>query len=793
MNKIFGFILVAVIFLSENISAQKNLTFRSNLKYPTALSGTGTLSNIWGFAKGGKEYALVGTGIGMSIVDVTNPDSPVELFAVNTVSSIWREVRTHGDFAYVTTEGGGGVSIVDLSNLPASIKDTVWTGDGAIANQINEIHALHIEDGFLYLYGGNYKSGGIVIADLSNPWNPNYVGEFENFYVHDGCVRNDTAWSGAILDGFFAVIDMSDKSNPTLLTTQNTPDNFTHNTWLSDDSKTLFTTDEVSGAFVASYDVTDISDIKELDRYQHYQSYNPVPHNTYVKNDWLVTSYYTEGVTIVDAHRPANMVEVGNYDCSPLASGDMDGDWGVYAFLPSGNLLLSDMQEGLFVLTPTYVRACYLEGIVTDSITGIPISGAKVEILATSVFKNSNLIGEYKTGVADSGTYSVQVSRAGYITKIIPGVPLDDGIVNLLNVKLRSMATVAFNGVVKDVSTQNTIQTAQIFLKGNILNYNFTTDANGKASGNILPDNYEIYIGKWGYKTNFVAKTISTTDSITVDLTKGYYDDFIFDYGWTVSNTATVGFWERGEPVGTEEQTVQANPDLDVPNDFGDQCFITGNGGGSVSDDDVDGGWTVLTSPVFDLTGYNMPFINYYRWFYNDFWTGLGNDTLKVILTNGTTSATIETVTAFDLNTSKWKLNSVKVSDFITPTANMQIIFETGDGSQHWLEAGVDMFQITDSFAFTNVIAKNGKENNFVFYPNPFSNTAVLQITNEDELRITKVELKIYDVLGREVLNDKLQTSNKKLDLSNLQSGIYFVKITGDNFPTQTLKIVKTK
>jgi hypothetical protein len=70
---------------------------------------------------------------------------------------------------------------------------------------------------------------------------------------------------------------------------------------------------------------------------------------------------------------------------------------------------------------------------------------------------------------------------------------------------------------------------------------------------------------------------------LTLKITKGYYDDFSFDFGWTISGNATSGIWELGEPVGTVNGPDTYNPDFDIAEDFGDQCYVTGNGGGSVA------------------------------------------------------------------------------------------------------------------------------------------------------------------------------------------------------------------
>src|SRR5690349_3323615 len=93
-----------------------NIDFRSQLKYPYECS------SIWGYVDdNGNEYALVGTYEGVSIVDVTDPDNPVEKFSVKAPDGKWREIKTYNKHAYATNETDSGVLIIDLSNLPNSI------------------------------------------------------------------------------------------------------------------------------------------------------------------------------------------------------------------------------------------------------------------------------------------------------------------------------------------------------------------------------------------------------------------------------------------------------------------------------------------------------------------------------------------------------------------------------------------------------------------------------------------------------------------------------------------------
>src|SRR6185369_15148449 len=101
--------------------------------------------------------------------------------------------------------------------------------------------------------------------------------------------------------------------------------------------------------------------------------------------------------------------------------------WDVDPFLPSGNMLATGNTTGLYVLSPTYAHACYLEGIVTDSLTGFPLNNALVQILSTVVKDNTQLTGEYKTGYLLSGIYDIRFSKQGYYSKTISDVTLQNG------------------------------------------------------------------------------------------------------------------------------------------------------------------------------------------------------------------------------------------------------------------------------------------------------------------------------------------------------------------------------
>jgi choice-of-anchor B domain-containing protein len=789
-NKIIFTLFVVLNFINMSF-AQKNITLRSQLTYPGK-----QLSNIGGYVDSlGNEYALVGHSQGLSIVNVQDPDNPFIVQEIPGPNSIWREVKTWQKYAYVTTEGGsGGLTIVDLSNLPSSNlpyqnwAPTITTPVSTYT--LSTIHALHIDNGYVYLYGANNGSGidGIVIGDLSDPWNPTVAGLYDGYYVHDGYVRNDTVWACHIYDGFFSAIDVTDKANPVALAQQSTPNNFTHNSWLSDNSRYLYTTDEVDNTYLSAYDVADVSNITFIDK---IQSQNPgslsVVHNTHILNDYAVTSWYKDGVVITDAHRPQNLVNVGWFDTSPLSGGGYEGCWGVYPYLPSGNLVASDMQQGLYVLTPSYVRACYLEGTAIDSICGAPIAGVKVTIVGAGVLDSTNNIGEYKTGTPDAGTYTVTFQKAGYNTVTINNVVLDHTIITPLNVQMVSSQSVSLSGVVGS-SSGTPLANIPVSISNSNYAYSYTSDNNGVFSQcGLISGTYDIYAGAWGYVT-YCDNTNLTNGNINITLQNGIYDDFAFDYNWTVNSTAPFGVWTRAIPAGTFQGSFAANPGVDATGDCGGRAFVTGNNNAAVGADDVDDGYTVLTSPVFDLSNISNPHVKYARWFYNGGGAGAANDSLIIKISNGTQTVNLEVVTNSTAGSSTWVEKDFLITNSIIPiTSTMQIIAYAVDALPgHLVEAGFDHFRVEPDSV--NSLISNQKNTGSRFYPNPLANQKTIFYSLPPAAQST---ITINDLTGRTIETYTVNSASGSIDLNEIHAaGAYMLNVFQNGIKISTEKLV---
>jgi len=242
------------------------------------------------------------------------------------------------------------------------------------------------------------------------------------------------------------------------------------------------------------------------------------------------------------------------------------------------------------------------------------------------------------------------------------------------------------------------------------------TDASGNfIVSSLFEGTYSICAGHWGHVTDVLPdEDINAGSSITMELARGYYDDFLFDFDWTAASTASSGDWVKADPIGTEYGPGEANPGDDVDDDFGIECYTTGNGGGSAGTDDVDDGVVTLTTPVFDLTGYANPYLSYYKWFFNNGGAGgPANDSLKVLISNGIDEVLIdleEGLTPFAF----WTYQELKIADFITPTSNMQVSFVTGDlaATGHIVEAAIDVFYVFDSLSSAPVAAFSSSDFN---------------------------------------------------------------------------------
>jgi len=735
------------------------------------------LNDIWGWVdSSGNEYAIVGMNDGTSIIDLSDPLSPQEVLFVPGMNSIWRDIKTYGNYAYVTTEAMNGLLIIDLSNLPDSANTNTYLYTGPSNAQWQRAHNIYIDErGYAYIFGANRGSGGAIILDLNqDPTQPVEIADINNWYVHDGMVKGDTLFLANGNNSLFSVWDVSNPSNPVLLAQNPTVGFYSHNIWSSDDGNYIYTTEEDNGGHLSEFNITDLNNIDLTDKIQAEPGNNIMPHNAFYINDYIVNSYYTTGIQIFDVQSKGNIVNVGHFDTSPNFSGPgSNGCWGVYPYLPSGIIIASDIENGFFVLDPDYKRAAYLEGTITDASTNTSLSGVTVEILNSNNNTLTNVGGGFKLGTLNAGTYSVVFSHPLYQSDTINQVVLQNDSTTILNLVMYSLTPLNLNIESKSSALNSMLSGVDFIITNDDFTYSGTTDQNGLFTiNNLIPGSYNIYAGLWGYK-DFCMESFDIINDNTpfiISLDEGYRDRFNVDMGWTVNSSAASGLWERDVP----NVTIYNNSDTCSPafdsEDCGNMAFITGNLGSSPSADDVDLGYVQLVSPTISLDSNQTNYLHCNLWWRNFLGGTISDDTLFIDVNDGVNKENLFFIQSD--NPKNWYKLSLEIPNTIN-LSSFKIEITTADwssGVDHLVEAGIDNLYI-DNDPSSNI---NQVQTSFIkVFPNPTPD-GILQIQG---LKVP-YEYSLFNISGELV---QYETSNYNNEIQILKKGLYILKIKEDS------------
>ena len=374
---------------SAGAYACDNIDLLAHVALADLSSSPAAAADVWGFVdlNTEREYALLGVWNGLVIVDVTDPTAPFEVGTVPGAPSDWRDVKVSQryaadedrwrTYAYVSTEIGGRLVVVDLTELPNRVRlgrrfDT--SAHNVYVSNVDYATGVPLGGGrpppLLQVLGSGSDLGAVRSFDVGDPLNPVQVATSPGGYSHDATsmlVLDDRAsacQTGAetceVLFDFneshLEIWDFSDQRAPKLLSST-TYDNagYVHSGWWTEDGRYLFVHDEFDENYaqldttVRVFDLADLTDPRLVKIWTGPTA--ATDHNGYVRGNRYYMSNYTRGLTILDIADPIEPAEVGYFDTHPPTDdGTFTGAWGVYPFLPSGNLLVSDFSAGLLVL-----------------------------------------------------------------------------------------------------------------------------------------------------------------------------------------------------------------------------------------------------------------------------------------------------------------------------------------------------------------------------------------------------------------------------------------------------------
>ena len=355
----------------------------------TINSETVQLNDIWGWIdpETAQEYAIVGLTNGVSFVDVTLPSEPVyighlPLSQTGSISS-WRDVKVYNNHVYVVSDNARehGLQVLDLAEIRGFNGEPILFEETAFYDNVSSAHNIVIneESGYAYIVGSNGGGetcgGGLHMVNLQDPVNPEFAGCFADpttgrsgtGYTHDAqCViydGPDKEHLGSEIcigsnETAISVADVSDKENPRSLSTASYPFHaYIHQGWLTQDHRYFFLNDELDelnnaiGTRTYIWDMEDLDNPEMIGFYEHNTV--SVDHNLYVKGDLLYQANYTSGLRILDIQDPlpGNISTLGFFDTTPDNNQpEFTGLWSVYPYLSGDKAIVSDINNGLFIL-----------------------------------------------------------------------------------------------------------------------------------------------------------------------------------------------------------------------------------------------------------------------------------------------------------------------------------------------------------------------------------------------------------------------------------------------------------
>ncbi|MGI5308586.1 choice-of-anchor B family protein [Rheinheimera sp. WS51] len=349
-------------------------------------------NDIWGHVdlNTGTEYALIGLTNGTAVVNLATPDAPQVTGIIRGSTTSWRDIKVYQYFdqalrrwqayAYVSSEGSDGIQIIDLTRLPSDIS-LAATYRGVTSSHNVFISGIDYSTNtrnsaaapLLHIVGQNTQRGAVTTLSLANPtqlspvWQQNtalrsdYTHDVATLEITDNRAISDCKQSPCQLLFDFneqevKLWDASIANEPSKLAQFSYDQaSYVHSGWATEDNRYLFVHDELDEVDFSLKTTLHIFALDDL-RNPVLQSVwrgptRAIDHNGFVRGNRYYMSNYQRGLTILDISNPASPIEAGYFDTFlPSDGAAFNGMWGTYPYLPSGVVLGSDINSGLYIL-----------------------------------------------------------------------------------------------------------------------------------------------------------------------------------------------------------------------------------------------------------------------------------------------------------------------------------------------------------------------------------------------------------------------------------------------------------
>jgi hypothetical protein len=193
-------------------------------------------------------------------------------------------------------------------------------------------------------------------------------------------------------------------------------------------------------------------------------------------------------------------------------------------------------------------------------------------------------------------------------------------------------------------------------------------------------------------------------------------------------------------------------------------------------------GWMISPTADLSLGNYSVSFDYGVTTWNATTASAMGSDDTVQLLISEDDGATWTVLTTFDASSAVAETNQTFAVNLSSVSSSAKFAFVATDGIVNDAEDYdffIDNFKIDIGLANTTF-----DKSNFTYYPNPVKDVLNLSYTNN----ISNVA--VFNLIGQQMSSKTVKANHSKVDMSNLASGTYLVKVTSDN-QVKTIKVIK--